>query len=371
MFPPIEGDSSSDSSHKSADGVLINPSSSEEDDKLSRQSSEYFSASEDEPPPASGEQQQEDGEDEDAYRLRVYGTKDYTGEPTIKDAASASFQRFSKRFSQELTQRRSSIAEALPKTPSGWTVLASTVLSAVLGYEISLQRQLTQPPLTIGQLPKGTVIADIYNKLTATEDSILSRSIQPSLFVGTRGLISSTASYVLPGPSSKEEFLRFREIISSSQDGAKFAVDWETQQSRNQSNQQRQDEILNGPVESPVIIILHGINNDASFGYMRSLQRTFAKRGWHACAMNFRSCGGVSLNTPRSYNASYTGDLRNLVLHVAGRMAPNTPVFLVGNSLGANLVTKVRTSGAMIAAEECQNDESSSLYDVYTCFSRI
>ena len=89
-----------------------------------------------------------------------------------------------------------------------------------------------------------------------------------------------------------------------------------------------------------MILILHGINNDSSFGYMRSLQRTFANRGWNAAAMNFRGCGGVPMTTPRGYNAAFTGDLRNLVLQISVRMEEKVPVFLVGNSLGANLVTK-------------------------------
>jgi predicted alpha/beta-fold hydrolase len=98
--------------------------------------------------------------------------------------------------------------------------------------------------------------------------------------------------------------------------------------------------ILKGPICRPVVVILHGINNYSNFGYMRSLQSTFVSRGWAAASMNFRGCGGVGLTTPRGYNGASTGDLRSLIHQVSGRLAENVPLFLVGNSLGANIMTK-------------------------------
>lgn len=259
-----------------------------------------------------------------------------------------SFRRLSKRLSRALKRHRSSIIESLPETPVGWSVLLAGLMSSGLGYELRLQKSLTKPPLIFGQLLKGSPMDSIYRKMTATPDSILSRSIQPSLFVGTRGQISSAAAYLLEGPSPNEEHLRFREIFRSSQDGAKFGVDWEVTSIFNVSSKNRKEEILKGPIRQPVVIIMHGINNDASFGYMKSLARTFASRGWNSAAMNFRGCGGVPMTTPRAYNAAYTGDLRNLVLQIAERMDDNVPIFLVGNSLGANLLTKY-------LGEECYN----------------
>jgi predicted alpha/beta-fold hydrolase len=90
----------------------------------------------------------------------------------------------------------------------------------------------------------------------------------------------------------------------------------------------------------PVVIVIHGINNDASFGYMQSLARSFTDRGWNAASMNMRGCGGIEMATPRAYNAAYTGDLRNLVHRISGRLSKDAPLFLVGNSLGAAILTK-------------------------------
>ncbi|KAG7356564.1 alpha/beta fold family hydrolase [Nitzschia inconspicua] len=261
-----------------------------------------------------------------------------------------SLRRMSRNLSKTLTRQSSSIAEALPETTTGWTVFTSVILSAILGYEVQLQHRLTHPPVTFCQNATGSVIEQVYKKLTESPDHILSRSIAPSLFVGTRGTISSTAAYFMGGPSSaSQKYMRFREIITMSQDGANIAVDWEIplqpKQETSNSKEQQVDqskcksEILEGPIQKPVVIILHGINNDASFGYMKSLQRTFCDRGWNAASMNFRGTA-IRLTTPRGYNGAYTGDLRSLVYHIAGRMAPNVPIFLVGNSLGANIMTK-------------------------------
>ena len=290
-------------------------------------------------------------DEEQAYRRRVYSTTEYIHEPQRRRKNQlqkvGSLRRLTQRFSNELIRRRSSMMESLPDTPAGWTVLLSLLLSTGLGYEVTLQKSLTQPPCTFGQFPQGGALSSIYGKLTADPNCILSRPIQPSLFVGTRGVVASTAAYLLRGPSSSMEHLRFREIVTSSIDGATFGVDWEVPWNKTGKSRttlltadERQKEIREGPIREPVIIIMHGINNDASFGYMTSLQRSFANRGWNAAAMNFRGCGGVPMTTPRGYNASYTGDIRSLVWTISGRMAENVPVFLVGNSLGASVMTK-------------------------------
>mmetsp|Transcript_37137 Transcript_37137/g.57598 ORF Transcript_37137/g.57598 Transcript_37137/m.57598 type:complete len:564 (+) Transcript_37137:99-1790(+) len=298
----------------------------------------YYNSHENEEAEAKGTH--EDEEDEDAYRLRVYGTtdSDLKGPVTARGVA----RRMSRQISRELSRRRSSVVEQLPKTPQGWTVLLSAIGTAVLGYEIRLQNSLTKPPITFGQFPDDSIMAKIYQNMTSAGDSILSRTIQPSLFVGTRGVISSTAAYLLGGPT-KGEHLCFREVVTSTQDGAAFAIDWEIPLqvgSRAVPPEDAKQHVLKGPIHNPVVVILHGINNDASFGYIRSLMRTFADRGWNAAGMNFRGCGGIPLKTPHGYNGAYTGDLRNLIMQISGRLSEDVPVFIVGNSLGANIMTK-------------------------------
>jgi predicted alpha/beta-fold hydrolase len=264
----------------------------------------------------------------------------------------SSFRRLSHRLSRELVRRRSSLMEALPETPAGWSVLASALASALLGYELHLQQSLSCPPWTFGQCCTGDPnsagnewlpLQPIYDKLTESTDSLLSRPIHPSLFVGTRGTLASVAAYALWGPPSTDQHLSFRQVLTMSADGAKIALDWELppqKKAPTMTDQQRMElAMTKGGIQNPVILILTGMNNDTSFGYIKSLQRTFTDRGWIGVAMNFRGCG-IPLSTPRCYNGGYTGDLRGVVQDLASRLAPNVPLFIVGNSLSANLVTK-------------------------------
>ena len=83
---------------------------------------------------------------------------------------------------------------------------------------------------------------------------------------------------------------------------------------------------------------------------MRTLSRTFASKGYVSASVNFRGCGGVQMTTPRGYNAAYTGDLRSIVRQVSSRLADNIPIFLVGNSLGANIMTKYLGEEGMLGS---------------------
>jgi predicted alpha/beta-fold hydrolase len=129
-------------------------------------------------------------------------------------------------------------------------------------------------------------------------------------------------------------------------DGATVAIDWELPVGMN-----LQDVVQEGRtqkpipiIERPVILIVHGINNHAEFGYIRSQMRACTDRGWIAAGFNMRSCGrNVPVTTPRGYTGAYTGDIRCAVQRIAARLDPSNShacLFLVGHSLGANLITK-------------------------------
>lgn len=147
----------------------------------------------------------------------------------------------------------------------------------------------------------------------------------------------------------------FRQVLTMSADGAKIGLDWElpptndfataattsTLDGKHNNAEARQKQAQSsGGIHQPLVLVLTGMNNDTSFGYVRALMRSFTDRGWMAVSMNFRGCGKVPLSTPRCYNGGYTGDLRSVVQYLESRLAKDVPLFLVGNSLSANLVTK-------------------------------
>jgi predicted alpha/beta-fold hydrolase len=115
------------------------------------------------------------------------------------------------------------------------------------------------------------------------------------------------------------------------QDGATAGIDWEIPVGDDDPTKCQHNHCLVCPIDCPVIIILHSINNEASFGYMKSLSIMFVNHGLIAVSMNFHGCGHVKMTMPH-------GDLRSLVNQTSSQMSPQTPIFLFGNSLGANIM---------------------------------
>ena len=118
-------------------------------------------------------------------------------------------------------------------------------------------------------------------------------------------------------------------------DGALIVLDWEiplpSSAGKGESQQQQQQSTDNqtidvkspNSIDRPVVLLVHGMNNDSSFGYVRSMMRTATERGWIAVCMNSRGQDGehkVKNSTPRGYNAGYMGDLRGVVQQIGPRL---------------------------------------------------
>ena len=254
------------------------------------------------------------------------------------------------------------VNESLPATPTGWALLALSAASAGLQHELRLQKELTAPPIVFcqegGRSPHNPRMDRLYGRLTKGGDSILSRTVTPSLFVGTRGIASSAAAYALGDggrDDTKKRARRTREVMRMGADGALIVVDWEIPPAK--EGEGEMDVTRPNGIDRPVVLLVHGMNNDSTFGYVRSMMRTATDRGWIAACMNMRGQDGlrqVKNATPRGYNAGFTGDLRGVVAQIGHRLKRNPnpvlddgqdaflggPIFVVGYSLGANIVTK-------------------------------
>ena len=166
-------------------------------------------------------------------------------------------------------------------------------LTAFITNEFRLQRKLTRVPQVFYQ---GTM----FNyKMVSFLSKYLMREMRPSLIFGTHPVLNSSSGYAKVGPKSK---YRVREVLTMSADGAKVALDWEFPGDIVKECKEKAL-LVRGPHKVPVVLILHGINNDAGFGYIRCMMETCTKMGWIAVGMNMRGCGhGIQLATPRGYN---------------------------------------------------------------------
>ena len=258
----------------------------------------------------------------------------------------------------------------LPSSPTGWSLFTLALASLGLQYELHVQKQLTASPIVFCQTSCGTSSCrsilntkmdrlfrmlscincsngvhnnNIHLETPPVENGdggggsgILARKVTPSLIIGTRGIMSSVAAYAFGDHEAglnDRGVKRVREVMKMGADGAVIVLDWEIPTSSPSSGKNIKhseqplrdscDVTMPNSIDKPVILLLHGMNNDSSFGYIRSMMRTATERGWIAVCMNLRGqdgCRQVKNTTPRGYNAGYTGDLRGVVQQIQHRL---------------------------------------------------
>jgi predicted alpha/beta-fold hydrolase len=87
------------------------------------------------------------------------------------------------------------------------------------------------------------------------------------------------------------------------------------------------------------IVMVHGLEGSGEAGYMRTMAHTALHAGYIAHRFHMRTCGGTEHLTKTVYHGGLTGDL--LAVLRQWESAGQTPVHLVGYSLGGNVVAKL------------------------------
>jgi hypothetical protein len=112
-----------------------------------------------------------------------------------------------------------------------------------------------------------------------------------------------------------------RERVSTS-DGDFVDLDW-----------------LAGPADSPLLLVLHGLEGSGRSHYVIGLLGHARARGWRGVVLNFRSCSGEPNQLPRFYHSGDTGDLETVVERLVAR-DPGVRLGIVGVSIGGNVLLK-------------------------------
>jgi len=102
----------------------------------------------------------------------------------------------------------------------------------------------------------------------------------------------------------------------------------------------------------PMLITLHGLSGGSHEIYLRHVLAPLiaqtgegdSTQGWEALVVNSRGCAMSEITTPMLFNARATWDVRQIVQWCRNTF-PNRPLFAVGYSLGANILTNVRSQG--------------------------
>jgi len=92
--------------------------------------------------------------------------------------------------------------------------------------------------------------------------------------------------------------------------------------------------------DSPVIVILHGLEGSSESNYVWGIAEKAFRRGFHAVRLNQRNCGGTEALTPTLYNSGMSGDYR-AVLEELSSGDGFEQIFFAGYSMGGNLMTKM------------------------------
>jgi predicted alpha/beta-fold hydrolase len=118
------------------------------------------------------------------------------------------------------------------------------------------------------------------------------------------------------------------------------------------------------------IVMVHGLEGSGDASYVRSLAAAALRAGYAAHRFHMRTCGGTHDLCSTLYHGGLTSDLREVLrqFHTEGR----APAFLVGFSLGANVVLKLAGElGAQAAELACGVIAISSPLDLAACARRI
>lgn len=87
------------------------------------------------------------------------------------------------------------------------------------------------------------------------------------------------------------------------------------------------------------IVMVHGLEGSGDAGYVRGLAAAALRAGFAAHCFHMRTCGGTERYADTLYHAGLTGDLAAVLR--AFRDEGRAPTFLVGFSLGGNVVLKL------------------------------
>ncbi|KAF2280487.1 medium-chain fatty acid ethyl ester synthase/esteras-like protein 1 [Westerdykella ornata] len=88
----------------------------------------------------------------------------------------------------------------------------------------------------------------------------------------------------------------------------------------------------------PMLVCLHGLSGGSHEVYLRHVVAPVTADGWECCVVNARGCAMSKITTPQLFNARATWDVRQTVKWLR-KTFPNRPLYAVGFSLGANILT--------------------------------
>ena len=116
-----------------------------------------------------------------------------------------------------------------------------------------------------------------------------------------------------------------RILLPVDETGGTIAIDWHRRPYQGQ----------------PILLVLHGLTGGSDNEYVRwMIQCASSKLDLCCVVAHARGCGRSKLTSPKSFCAANTDDVRVSVKYLRSILGQETPIFAVGYSLGAGILTK-------------------------------
>ncbi|KAL1200799.1 Embryogenesis-associated protein EMB8 [Cardamine amara subsp. amara] len=131
----------------------------------------------------------------------------------------------------------------------------------------------------------------------------------------------------------------YKRNLFQASDGGTIALDWLMHSDVVEGISQVVNGSTPGTDRTPIAIVVPGLTSDSTAAYIKNLAFRLAKEGWNVVVQNHRGLGGISLTSDCFYNAGWTEDLRKVIDHIHTQF-PESPLFAVGTSIGANVLVK-------------------------------
>ncbi|CAI0375202.1 unnamed protein product [Linum tenue] len=133
----------------------------------------------------------------------------------------------------------------------------------------------------------------------------------------------------------------YKRVLFYTSDGGTIALDWllHSDVNRGDGAYLSSRTFLQKNDEAPIVIVIPGLTSDSTAPYVKHLVFNMASQGWNVVVSNHRGLGGVQITSDCFYNAGWTEDARRVIDHIHQEY-PETPLYVVGTSIGANILVK-------------------------------
>lgn len=92
--------------------------------------------------------------------------------------------------------------------------------------------------------------------------------------------------------------------------------------------------------KDPTLVLLHGLCGSHNSNYLKRLTKKFIKKGYKVIRINLRGCGSGKGLARFAYHSGSSEDVNWALKNIKKRF-PNSPLTLIGFSLGGNIVLKL------------------------------